>query len=295
MKWELNYDGGSFDRILKATEEAADGDESLKMSLVTRIIVQQLVEKQMAQKKKFDNLGFDIPKRGRGSVFENLTRSRMTSLILKINNKKITLKRCFYQTNDRGGKDNEKEIRKPRKQRKKGNKNVNQEESVVADMPESFKNRIREENGTDLVLNLYNTSLDGFSTLDHRILWPECVNIFSMLKMIIRENQSNNNHLSIPPTKVRDDNFLNPKEKGILNAKEGVEVFMIPPSLKHSVPLTLKKWKMGDNYTYNLMNTWHALVVDDKDNGLELGSEVQLWSFRNNNSDLCFALVKLEG
>ncbi|KAH9792546.1 hypothetical protein KPL71_004166 [Citrus sinensis] len=38
--------------------------------------------------------------------------------------------------------------------------------------------------------NLYNTSLDGFSALDHRILWPECVNIFSMLKMIIRENQS---------------------------------------------------------------------------------------------------------
>ncbi|KAH9657502.1 B3 domain-containing protein [Citrus sinensis] len=236
MKWELNYDGGSFDRILKAAEEAADGDESLKMSLVTRIIVQQLVEKQMAQKKKFDNLGFDI----------------------------------YTQKRKRGDKDDEKEIRKPRKQREKGNKNVNQEESVVADMPESFENRIREENGTDLVL-----------VMQKKI--TEC------------DLRSNNNRLSIPPTKVRDDNFLNPKEKGILNAKEGIEVFMIPPSLKHNVPLTLKKWRMGDNYTYNLMNTWHALVVDDKDNGLELGSEVQLWSFRKNNSDLCFALVKLEG
>ncbi|KAH9657503.1 B3 domain-containing protein [Citrus sinensis] len=261
MKWELNYDGGSFDRILKAAEEAADGDESLKMSLVTRIIVQQLVEKQMAQKKKFDNLGFDI---------YTQKRKRMPSLILKINNKKIALKRCFDQTNDRGDKDDEKEIRKPRKQREKGNKNVNQEESVVADMPESFENRIREENGTDLVL-----------VMQKKI--TEC------------DLRSNNNRLSIPPTKVRDDNFLNPKEKGILNAKEGIEVFMIPPSLKHNVPLTLKKWRMGDNYTYNLMNTWHALVVDDKDNGLELGSEVQLWSFRKNNSDLCFALVKLEG
>ena len=137
-------------------------------------------------------------------------------------------------------------------------------------MPESFKNRIREENGTDLVLVMQKTI-------------TEC------------DLRSNNNRLSIPPTKVRDDNFLNQKEKSILNAKEGIEVFMIPPPLKHSVPLTLKKWKMGDNYTYNLMNTWHALVVDDKDNGLELGTEVQLWGFRKNNSDLCFALVKLEG
>ena len=32
MKSELNYVGGSFDRILKVAEEAADGDESLKMS-----------------------------------------------------------------------------------------------------------------------------------------------------------------------------------------------------------------------------------------------------------------------
>ncbi|KAH9666984.1 tetratricopeptide repeat (TPR)-like superfamily protein [Citrus sinensis] len=28
--------------------------------------------------------------------------------------------------------------------------------------------------------NLYNTSLDRFSVLDHRILWPECVNIFTV-------------------------------------------------------------------------------------------------------------------
>lgn len=60
MKWRLNDDGGSFERILREAEEAANGDESLKMSSLTRIIVQQLVEKQLAQKKKFDNLGFDI-------------------------------------------------------------------------------------------------------------------------------------------------------------------------------------------------------------------------------------------
>ncbi|KAH9697150.1 B3 domain-containing protein [Citrus sinensis] len=270
MKWRLNDDGGSFERILREAEEAANGDESLKMSSLTRIIVQQLVEKQLAQKKKFDNLGFDIPKRRRGSVSENLPSRRMPSLILKINNKKITLKRCFDQTHDRGDKDDEKEIRQPRKQRKKGNKNVNQEERVVADMPESFKNRIQEENGTDLVL-----------VMQKKI--TEC------------DLRSNNNRLSIPPTKVRDDNFVNQKEKSILNTKEGIEVLMIPPSLKHIVPLTFKKWKMGDNYTYNLMKTWHDLVVDDKDNGLELGSEVQLWCFRKNNSDLCFALVKLEG
>ncbi|KAH9707579.1 hypothetical protein KPL70_012614 [Citrus sinensis] len=56
--------------------------------------------------------------------------------------------------------------------------------SVTLLMPGFDKSEIK------LYQNLYNTSLDGFSALDHRILWPECVNIFSMLKMIIRENQS---------------------------------------------------------------------------------------------------------
>ena len=77
----------------------------------------------------------------------------------------------------------------------------------MLDMPESLKNRIiQEENGKDIVLvmrkQLKNTDL---------------------LK--------NENRLLIPWGKVRDYNFLNRQEESILDAKGGVEVSMIPPSL----------------------------------------------------------------
>ncbi|KAK9184718.1 hypothetical protein WN943_025069 [Citrus x changshan-huyou] len=118
MKWELNDDGGSFDRILREAEEAANVDESFKMSSLVRMIVQRHIVKQVAP-KEFDNLGFYLPKRRRDSVSQSLPRRRMPSLTLKINNKKITLNRCFDQTYIRADEDDEQEIRKPKKWRRR--------------------------------------------------------------------------------------------------------------------------------------------------------------------------------
>ncbi|KAK9184725.1 hypothetical protein WN943_025076 [Citrus x changshan-huyou] len=109
----------SFDRILREAEEAANVDESFKMSSLVRMIVQRHIVKQVAP-KEFDNLGFYLPKRRRDSVSKSLPRRRMPPLTLKINNKKITLNRCFDQTYIRADEDDEQEIRKPKKWRRRG-------------------------------------------------------------------------------------------------------------------------------------------------------------------------------
>ncbi|KAK9177479.1 hypothetical protein WN944_029501 [Citrus x changshan-huyou] len=83
MKWELNDDGGSFDRILREAEEAANVDESFKMSSLVRMIVQRHIVKQVAP-KEFGNLG------------------------------------CFDQTYVRADEDDEQEIRKPKTWRRRG-------------------------------------------------------------------------------------------------------------------------------------------------------------------------------
>ena len=51
MKWELNDDGGSFDRILREAEEAANVDESFKMSSLVRMIVQRCWKSQQPPAK----------------------------------------------------------------------------------------------------------------------------------------------------------------------------------------------------------------------------------------------------
>ena len=135
-------------------------------------------------------------------------------------------------------------------------------------MPESLKNRIiQEENGKDVVL--------------------------VMSKKIGKTDlNKNDNRLLIPWGNLRDYSFLNQEEKSILDskngAKKGIEVSVIPPSLESNVKLKLKKWKTG----YCLTEKWHSLVVNNQENGLEIGVTVNLWSFRNNSSELCFALQK---
>ncbi|KDO50077.1 hypothetical protein CISIN_1g040315mg, partial [Citrus sinensis] len=139
------------------------------------------------------------------------------------------------------------------------------EERVVnaemLDMPESLKNHIiQEENGKDIVL-VMNKKI-GKTDLN-----------------------KNDNRLLIAWGNVRDYNFLNQEEKSILNSKKGankgIEVSVIPPSLESNVKLKLKKWNTG----YCLTDKWHSLVVNNQENGLEIGVTVKLYSFRNNSSE----------
>lgn len=211
---------GSFDRLLREADEAANVDEYLKLTLLTRIVVQGLVEKLSHKEaatsmeinmatNDVDHLRLSMPKikKGSDSVTANLP-SRMPSRVIENKKIKITLKRHFALTTQHSSDEDEQVIeRKPKRQRKKSKKNVNQEERVAADMPESFKNLIREENGTDLLLVMQK-------------------------KITNSDLNSDLNHLWIPRTNVRNDQFLNQVEKAILDSDKDTEVLMIPPSLK---------------------------------------------------------------
>ncbi|KAJ4716765.1 B3 domain-containing protein [Melia azedarach] len=257
--------GGSFHGILSEAEAlAVEALLLLSEEFVT------FAENRVA---KFDNLGFHVARRRRDIVLKNLPRipatvPQLPPLVLNMKKKIITLKRCFDQIQNSGEEEEEEEaIRKPKRQKKRKDNSGVQEH--VPDMPESFKNRIEEENGTDvaLVIQKHITASD--------------------LKKHL-------NRLSIPKDQIRADDFVNEEEKRILEGKNPIRVLLIPPSLKENVTLDLKRWTMNNTFSYNLIDKWYSSVVEDADNRLEIGSLVQLWRFRKNITDLCFALVKIE-
>ncbi|KAJ4716764.1 B3 domain-containing protein [Melia azedarach] len=224
-------DGGSFHRILREAEAlAVDALLILSEEVVT------LTENRVA---KFDNLGFHVPRR-RSAVTEKLPgipadMPTLSPLVLN-KKKKIILKRCFDQTQNRGKEE---------------------------------KHRIEEENGTDVVLVI-----------------QKHITASDLKKKL--------NRLSIPKDQIRADDFVNEEEKKNLEDKNPIRVLLIPPSLKENVTLDLKRWTMNNTFSYNLIDKWYSSVVEDADNRLEIGSLVQLWRFRKNITDLCFALVKVE-
>jgi hypothetical protein len=100
--------------------------------------------------------------------------------------------------------------------------------------------------------------------------------------------------LSIPRGQMRYD-FLSSEEQVGLEEKEvdrkhfkGMEVPLIEPGLQES-SISLKKWKLGNSYSYMLSNPWINIT---KRNGLKSGNDVHLWSFRVNQRPH-LALIKL--
>ncbi|TYI43827.1 hypothetical protein ES332_A01G194600v1 [Gossypium tomentosum] len=87
---------------------------------------------------------------------------------------------------------------------------------------------------------------------------------------------------------VKTHDFLNKAEAKELAHKNPMQVCLLDPSLQQT-SITFNKWVMGNTSLYVLTNTWNCVV---KNNQLEKGVMVQLWSFRMN-SLLCFALLKL--
>ncbi|KAM7269040.1 hypothetical protein ACFE04_024537 [Oxalis oulophora] len=103
--------------------------------------------------------------------------------------------------------------------------------------------------------------------------------------------EDNNGRFSIPLKQIRND-FLTTDDIELLDKQNsaGVKVELLDPCLDMT-DMYLKKWKMGNIFVYNLLTGWKS-VVRKIENGLFMGVEVQLWSFRSDNK-LCFALVNL--
>ena len=136
------------------------------------------------------------------------------------------------------------------------------------ELPEEFKNRIRELNGTDTKFLMH-------KTLSNTDVEP------------------NNNRLSMPVKKVECE-FLSQAEKAVLDEREskkklvGLEVTVIDPCLRE-FSLLLKKWDMKTTSTYNLVSAWNHIVSNNK---LRRDHQLHIWSFRVENK-LYFLLNKL--
>ncbi|CAN8313950.1 unnamed protein product [Cochlearia groenlandica] len=101
------------------------------------------------------------------------------------------------------------------------------------------------------------------------------------------------NRLSIPRRKIVDITFLKPEEKIIVEkeAEEGVKIEGLDVTLMVSeekeFALNLRRWKMNNTSTYNLVTGWKGVV---KACGLTNGYMIDLWSFRADDN-VYFAFV----
>ncbi|KAL0013242.1 hypothetical protein SO802_000311 [Lithocarpus litseifolius] len=137
------------------------------------------------------------------------------------------------------------------------------------DMPKEFKNRVMAKNGSDVKL-----------VIQKKLSKTDMLGRFA--------------RLSLPKGQMRAE-FLSEDEQMSLQQKEedgvrykGFKVQLIQPSLEEC-SISLKKWKQGSNNSYMLTSPWNEIA---KNNGLEVGDIIQLWSFVVDHSP-CLILIKL--
>lgn len=137
------------------------------------------------------------------------------------------------------------------------------------DVPKEFENIIMAKNGSDL-----------------KLVTQKKLSKTDMLGRFAR--------LSIPKGQTIAE-FLSEDEQMSLQQKEedgvrykGMKVQLIQPSLEEC-SISLKKWKQGSNNSHMLCSPWNEIA---KNNGLEVGDILQLWSFKVDHSP-CLILIKL--
>ncbi|KAK4263206.1 hypothetical protein QN277_028653 [Acacia crassicarpa] len=107
-----------------------------------------------------------------------------------------------------------------------------------------------------------------------------------------------NDRLSIPEKMIllKAEDFIKPEEINLLMTKDpktnklnGIPVLVLDPNLKE-FNLVLKRWQMTTSITYNLTRRWYDVL---KCNNFQVGDVLQLWSFRELDDQLGFALVRV--
>ncbi|KAL5785462.1 hypothetical protein ACOSQ2_007854 [Xanthoceras sorbifolium] len=279
-------DGGSFDRLVESAEEAANGDESMKLKLLAEVVIRDFIDMQCrkamerkllavkeaeeeALRKESVPLNFKIPKKSRSKVIISSDVSKVES-----NNKPV--KRCFFEV--------EKEVeivKKPaiKKQRKADSmekkkkttikkKNLDDQTDLnpPRDLPQKFKDRIERLNGTNIML-------------------------VSQKRLTCTDLDPHQGRLSVPKGQALTHDFLSEEEMGQADLKEGLRCSLIQPCLEETTDIGLRKWKMNKTFSYTLIRRWNS-VAENQRNRLEIGGWMQLWCFRVD-SKLWFALVNL--
>ncbi|XP_052210707.1 B3 domain-containing protein At2g24670-like [Diospyros lotus] len=150
--------------------------------------------------------------------------------------------------------------------------NNHDRENNFAPLPEKFRRRIENMNGSNPVLVIQ--------------------------KELFKTDVSpHHGRLAMPESQIREEFFLFHEE---LQLPE-IKATLIGPSRQFECCVTLKKWNMAKKShsvksrrvtsTYNLVSGWNSFVSA---NHLREGMAVQVWAFRKE-SKLCFALVKVGG
>ncbi|KAI4305190.1 hypothetical protein L6164_028573 [Bauhinia variegata] len=199
-----------------------------------------------------------IPKKGRSSVHKARTKVVFS---IDFQGKRLTRKRCCNKEEPMEGEKVE-----PSKKKRKMNMPKPELEKSPPDLSIEFKDMIRKLEGTDLRF------------LMQKYLYGTDVNM-------------NNNRLSMPKSQIQCE-FLSENEKAILDEREGdkgrpsgVEVLLLDQCLRE-FRISLKKWDMRSVSVYNLVRDWKRVI---KENDLQKGDHIQLWSFRVHGN-LCLFL-----
>ncbi|KAK2646937.1 hypothetical protein Ddye_022132 [Dipteronia dyeriana] len=287
-------DGGCFDLLVKETEKAANGDEILKLELLTDSVLRGFIDRHIrkaverkrltdeAFRKERNNNGFQL--RFLNFKIPKKTRSRLPVpaivqyAVSKLESKNSSsVKRGFVEVEEEDEEIEKKpsvkkqrkadhSLEKEKKKRKTTIKKTNLDDQMGLNprpvIPQHFQDEIDKLNGTDVML-------------------------VGQKAMTSTDMDKHQGRFSIPRGKVRTHAFLRQED----NLKEGVKCSLIQPSLEVITDLELKKWTMDKTFSYTLIKKWNSVACNEK-NGLQMGCLVQLWSFWVG-SNLWFALVNI--
>ena len=131
-------------------------------------------------------------------------------------------------------------------------------EDSLPEMPEELKNHIQEMGGRSVK--------------------------FLMERRMFKTDEGS--HLPIPIQEILTEE----EERMFLGEGIGMEVEVVEPCLQHA-HIAIRKWKVGKGHNYVFANKNWVNVVER--NVLWKGTVVQVWSFRNMDSKLCFAVVRV--
>ncbi|KAI9196419.1 hypothetical protein LWI28_023766 [Acer negundo] len=290
-------DGGSFDLLVEEKEKAANGDEPLKLELLTGSVLRGFIgmhfQKAMERKRLADEafrketninnglqfrfLNFKIPKKSRSRVPAPAIAQEAVSNLESKNNSSV--KRGFVEVEEEDEEIEKKplvkkqrkaghslEKKKKKKKKKTTIKKTNLDDQMGLNprpvIPQHFQHEIDKLNGTDVML-------------------------VSQKVMTSTDMDKHQGRFSIPRGKVRTHAFLREED----NPTEGVQCSLIQPCLQVITDLEIRKWTMNLTFSYTLIKKWNSVACNEE-NGLQPGCLVQLWSFRVG-LNLWFALVNL--
>ncbi|XP_050225208.1 putative B3 domain-containing protein At2g27410 [Mercurialis annua] len=277
--------------LLEKDEQHKNKRKRQGIDLTTEFVVVSFMKKSCRRSSRpQDLLDFDIPKRKRGDGKEILKNPEACLDPIVRNDGKEILKNpeaCLdpIVRNLPSQENLQEEIeiseklmikiknKKNKKIKKVKPKRVKFQEAGLyppPEIPTELRKRIEEElSGTDLQLVI-------------------------MKRIFKTDLNPHHDRLSIPEKQVMCD-FLYDNEKQIVwkdNEQGFIPVSVIEPCGDIHSEIKFRRWKMTNTFIYTLYHKWNQ-IVSKTENALKIGAVVQVFSYRDSERKLCFAIVNV--